>query len=84
MSSIEWSWCPGCKRWVPRKKMQYFEGERLCYWCVEGLDTPERYTYEPCHERVQCIYCDSYNTEQMEDPSTWRCRDCGEISYLLS
>lgn len=83
MASIEWSWCPGCRCWVPHKKMQYFEDGRLCYWCLEELPTPEKYVYEPYHESIQCVYCDSYNTEPTEDSNIWRCRDCGEVSYLL-
>lgn len=88
MADTAWSWCPECQRWVPQKHMSYFEDGRMCYWCLEGLETPSNYVYEPNRERTQCLYCDSFNTVMLNEfepggCNSWRCRDCGEISYFL-
>lgn len=74
------AWCPDCKRWVPYKQMHYFDGLRVCTWCMEGTQAPVEYVHEPNHEKTQCVFCDSYNTtEQKPDWGTFRCNDCGEV-----
>lgn len=79
MPNIEMSWCQDCKRWVPTSQMQYFEGMRVCTWCVEGTVQPEGFVHEPYHESIQCIYCDSYNTVELASKwNHYKCKDCGE------
>lgn len=83
MAEYSRSWCPECKCWVPTDKMHYFDGLRVCDWCVNGEDTPRIYVRDPYREQVQCIYCDSYDTEEVQDSSgCFRCRECGEIFYI--
>lgn len=74
------AWCQDCKKWVPANKMNYFDGYRVCTWCMEGTPQPPGFVYEPHHEEVQCIFCDSYNTiEQSPNWGTFKCKDCGEV-----
>lgn len=83
MSDIGMSWCPDCKRWVPEKRMNYFDGIRVCTWCMEGTKQPEGFVYDPYHESVQCIYCDSYDTVELRPH--WRkfkCNECGEVFVI--
>ena len=83
-TDIAMAWCPDCRKWVPAEKMNYFEGFRVCTWCMEGTAQPPGLVYEPYHEEVQCIYCDSYNTqEQVPQWGTYKCLDCGETFRRL-
>lgn len=83
-SDIGWSWCPHCKKWVPETIMSIDVDEdgrvlRMCEPCMDGTSSESNYVYDPHHEEVQCIYCDSYNTvEQAPNWGTYRCEDCGE------
>lgn len=80
MSDYSMTWCEECRRWVPQNKLVYFDGHRVCQWCLDGVPTPESMVYDPHHEEVQCIYCDSYNTtEQAPQWRTFKCNDCGEL-----
>ena len=77
MSDIEKAWCPNCRRWVLSNKMSYFAGMRACQACIEGVDSLEG-VYEPYHESIQCIYCDSYDTvEQAPEWRKFKCNACG-------
>lgn len=80
MADKAYAWCQDCQRWVPAEKMNYFDGRRVCQWCMEGTKSLKEYVYEPNHERTQCVFCDSYNTiEQKPNWGVFRCNDCGEI-----
>ena len=60
--------------------MNYFDGHRVCIWCMEGTPQPSRLVYDPHHEETQCIFCDSYNTIEQKPKWNWyKCNDCGEI-----
>ena len=60
--------------------MNYFDGHRVCIWCMEGTPQPLGLVYDPHHEETQCIFCDSYNTtEQKPKWGMFKCNDCGEI-----
>lgn len=96
-SEHTFSHCPICGYWVPAKYMNYdFDEElgliRICDNCLEGeyIFETKSLQYDPYRGKVQCIYCDSYNTEQIQvgrkrgEPDAWRCRDCEEVSYVLS
>ena len=64
--------------------MQYFEGIRACEWCVEGTEHPQGMVYDPHHEEVQCIYCDSYNTIELKPRwGVFECSACGETFRRL-
>ena len=79
-TEISYSWCQDCKRWVPAYHIHYFDGMRVCTWCIEGTVQPEGLVLELHHEDIQCIYCDSYNTEeQCPNWNTFKCKDCGEV-----
>lgn len=72
-------WCQDCRKWVPAEKMNYFNGYRVCIWCMEGTPQPSELIYDPHHEETQCIFCDSYNTaEQKSQRLIFKCNDCGE------
>ena len=80
------SWCQDCKCWVPAKELHYFDGFRVCTWCMEGVQHPEgtNFVYDPHHEQTQCIYCDSYDTtEQVPNWKTFKCNTCGETFKIL-
>ena len=79
-----YSWCQDCKKWVPAEEMNYFDGHRVCTWCMEGTEPPRDFVYDPHHEKTQCIFCDSYNTtEQKPNLGTFKCNDCGEVFKLF-
>lgn len=77
-SEYAYAWCQDCKCWVPSNKMNYFDNNRVCIWCLEGIKKPQEFIYDPHHEDVQCIYCDSYNTRVI-DSHTFMCKECNEI-----
>lgn len=83
-TDIAMAWCQDCKKWVPANKMNYFDGFRVCTWCMEGTEQPDGLVYDPHREEVQCIYCDSYNTQgQVPNWGTFKCLDCNEIFRRL-
>lgn len=80
MPSFEYSFCPECKKWIPIDKIHYFDGMRVCDWCLNQIPSPTEFVCEPNYGKVQCIMCDSYNTFYIEGtrPKKYTCRDCGE------
>ena len=83
MASDGWAHCPECEKWVPVESMNYFEGMRVCNWCLnEEQEKPphNRFVYQPINKGVQCIMCDSYETEYIPgtEPRKYKCRECGE------
>lgn len=83
MADHTMTWCQECKRWVPESKMNYFDGKRICQWCLDGVSTPEEFIYDPYHEGIQCIFCDSWDTtEQVPKWRTFKCNSCGEIFII--
>lgn len=79
LNEMSFAWCQECKCWVPASKMNYFDGNRVCQWCLDGVPTPENFVRDPHHEQTQCIYCDSYDTvEQQPNWGTFKCNSCGE------
>ena len=81
-SEYAMSWCQDCRRWVPKNKMNYFKNLRVCQWCLDGFITPEKYIHDPHFEEVQCIFCDSWDTMQVQGYSTYKCNTCGETFVL--
>lgn len=85
--SIEWSWCPQCKKWVPAKLMNYEIDERgmviqVCTPCLEGTETD--YVKDEEHGLTRCIYCDSSNTVELAPNwNKFKCNDCGETFRRL-
>lgn len=75
-SEPSWCWCQDCKKWVPIQNMNYFDGMRVCDWCLEGTVQPSGFIEELRHEDTQCIYCDSYDT--VEQNNMYKCNTCGE------
>ena len=47
MADKAYAWCQDCQRWVPAEKMNYFDGRRVCQWCMEGTKSLKEYVYEP-------------------------------------
>ena len=79
MPSYEYCHCPECRRWVPSNKMNYFDGIKVCNWCLNEEPTPDEFIHEPHYGKVQCIWCDSYDTDYLGTiPKKYRCRNCGE------
>lgn len=77
------AWCPDCKRWVPYKQMHYFDGLRVCTWCMEGTQAPVEYVLDAHHEQVQCLYCDSWDTyELVPNYLMFKCKNCGETFHF--
>lgn len=81
--SFEFSYCPECKKWIPREHMNYFEGIRVCDWCLNQLQEQpphNEFVYDPHYGKVQCIMCDSYETDYIPGtkPRKFICRECGE------
>lgn len=51
---------------------------RVCTPCLEGTADENSYTFEPHHEDVQCMYCDSYDTTELSPKWRWyKCNTCG-------
>ena len=80
-----YSWCPVCKCWVWSDDMNYDTDDtgkllRICNYCMgKPLPVSKKFVYEPYHESIQCIYCDSYNTEELAPQwGKYKCRDCEE------
>ena len=72
--------CPECKKWVPSESMNYFDGLRVCNWCLnQEQNTPphDQFVYDPYFGKVQCIMCDSYDTQELTKHK-YKCRECGE------
>ena len=86
--SFEYSFCPDCKKWIPAEFMHYFDGIKVCDWCMnqEQEEYPHNtYVHEPYYGKAQCIMCDSYDTSYVEGtkPKKYKCNECGEefINY---
>ncbi len=80
MTEYAMAWCQECCRWVPAHRMNYLVSQHICQWCLDGVVTPENMVHDPHHEETQCIYCDSYDTEeQAPNWGTFKCNSCGEI-----
>ena len=91
---FSYSFCPECKKWIPVEYMNYFDGIRVCNWCLnQTQDQPphDTFVYDPYYGKFQCIMCDSYNTVEVTENDTtlgtrirkFKCRDCGEEFILL-
>jgi hypothetical protein len=83
MPSFEYAHCPECKKWVPSDTMNYFDGLRVCNWCLnQEQEKPphDKFVYDPNYGKARCIICDSYDTEYIEGthPYKYKCRECGE------
>ena len=79
--------CPECTKWVPADSMNYFEGMRVCNWCLnQEQDKPphDKFVYDPHFGKTQCIMCDSYNTRHLLGPipGKYICNECGEEFIL--
>lgn len=76
--------CPECKKWVPASSMNYFDGMRVCSWCLNQEATPDSFVYDPYFGKTQCIMCDSYDTRHLlgPTPNKYICNECGEEFIL--
>ena len=81
MATYSRSHCPECKKWVPAESMNYFDGLRVCDWCLNQEATPDKFVYDPYFGKVQCIMCDSYDTHNLKG-TKYKCRECGEEFIL--
>lgn len=80
MSDFAMAWCPDCRKWVPASEMHYFDGFRVCTWCMEGTVQLSGLVYDPHHEEVACVFCDSYDTIELSPNwGTYKCNACGEV-----
>ena len=84
---FSYSHCPECKKWVAADSMHYFDGIRVCNWCMnQEQETPphDKFVYDPNYGKVQCIMCDSYETYYIEgtNPRKYKCRECEEEFIL--
>ena len=87
MAGFSFCHCPDCKKWVPSEHMNYFDGMKVCDWCLnQEQEKPphDRFVYDPNFGKTMCIMCDSYNTEYIPrtKPSKYKCRECGEEFIL--
>lgn len=76
-------YCPDCKKWIPGRYINYFEGIIVCNWCLnQEQEKPphDKFVYDPHHGHTQCIMCDSYETDYIPGtkPRKYKCRECGE------
>ena len=80
MPSFEYSFCPDCKKWLPSDTMNYFEGMKVCNWCLNQAPTPNEFIHDPYYGKTQCIMCDSYDTDYIPGtkPRKFKCHECGE------
>lgn len=87
VGGYSYSHCPVCKKWVTAEDMHYFSGMKVCDWCLnQEQEKPphDRFVYDPCYGKVQCIWCDSYNTRHLLGPipRKYICDECGEEFIL--
>ena len=80
---VSYSFCPECRKWIPQQYMNYFDGIKVCNWCLnqEQEQSPhDKFVREPNYGKAQCIWCDSYDTIYIEGtrPRKFMCRECGE------
>ena len=76
--------CPECKKWVPADRMNYFDGLRVCDWCLnqeQEVAPHDTFVHDPHFGQVQCIMCDSYETHEFSK-NKFKCRECGEEFIL--
>lgn len=79
MADIGYSWCPGCKKWIPEQHMLYDSetSTRVCAFCLDGTSDTTKYTLDEHHEDTKCVYCGSYNTTEQAPKWLWfRCNNC--------
>ena len=81
--SFGYVFCPDCKKWIPGRYINYFEGIIVCNWCLnQEQEKPphDKFVYDPHHGHAQCIMCDSYETDYIPGtkPRKYKCRECGE------
>lgn len=79
-------WCPQCKYWVSSDMMEYETLDdgtpfRACIDCIEEvpMENREKFIYDPHYDKMQCIFCDSYDTEATSTPNTYQCNSCKDI-----
>ena len=82
-----YSFCTDCRKWVPVEYMNYFDGMRVCDWCLnQEQEKPphNKFVRTPNYGGVQCVMCDSYDTGYIEGthPEKYKCRECGEEFIL--
>lgn len=85
--AFSYNHCQECKKWVPSDRMNYFDGMRICDWCLnqEQEQPPhDKFVYAPNFGKVQCIMCDSYDTDYIAGtlPRKYKCRECEEEFIL--
>ena len=83
MAAESYSWCPDCKKWIPGENMNYFEGMKVCDWCLnqeQNKPPHDRFVQDLYYGKKQCIMCDSYETEYIEGtkPKKYKCSECKE------
>lgn len=86
-TNFSYGYCPECKKWVPSDSMNYFDGIRVCNWCLnqeQGKPPHDKFVYDPHYGKTQCIMCDSYETDYIPgtNPRKYKCRECGEEFIL--
>lgn len=87
MAGHSYCHCPECKKWVPSDSMNYFDGIRVCHWCLNQIQEQfphNKFVHDPNFGKEQCIMCDSYETEYISGtkPPKYKCRECGEEFVL--
>lgn len=87
MAKHSYCFCPECKKWVPSESMNYFDDIRVCHWCLNQIQEQfphNKFVHEPNYGKVQCIMCDSYETEHIAgtQPRKYKCTECGEEFIL--
>ena len=85
MADLGYCHCPECKKWIPSNHMNYFDGIRVCDWCLnQEQEKPphNRFVHDPNYGKVQCIWCDSYNTERVKGTKRIKCNNCEEEFIL--
>lgn len=84
MATEGYSWCPECKKWIPGQYMNYFDGIKVCDWCMnQEQEKPphNKFIHDPYYGKKQCIMCDSYNTVCIGN-ERYKCNDCEEEFIL--
>jgi len=91
--------CPECKCWVPSDDMVYDYDDdgrllKVCLYCLGEKELPynpalgrKGFVLDEHYGQVQCLYCDSWNTEEYDpikypENGSWglyHCMECGEF-----
>ncbi len=89
MDDFRYVWCPECKCWIPADDVvtEVIDGNvvTVCSYCLGEKPLPYNaylkrhgFVHDPNFGKVQCVYCDSYDTVENDTSGGYYCNNCNE------